>query len=137
MERVDGELVLRTIRHHLDQQQVGSTMVTSARYDVTPDMFTDMLCHRLTAFVLSERVVRETHTLTIDVPATWFQHLKAARMRDWILRRWPVRYTTVKREVTFDKRLNYPAASIALPALGAPVVYETIENRGSTSWPRR
>lgn len=50
-------------------------------------------------------------TLTIDVPATWWQHLKRtlyanlqhytypyvylSRWTDWIVRRWPVRYETM------------------------------------------
>jgi hypothetical protein len=124
------------VRHTLERQQLGVVVRSSAEYSAAYDsMIVDLLCHRLTAFVLTEKVVGQVHTLSVEVPATWWQHLKASRMRPWILRRWPVRYHRIERDVRFDKRLMYPAASQSLPSLGGPIVFESLKNSGPRRWP--
>lgn len=89
----------------------------------------------LSTYVLTEHLVRHPYEVefSMQVPATWFQHLKAARMRPWILRRWPVRYRKIVRTQTvmFERDAMYPQASIMPPELGKPVVFE----RWSKPWP--
>ena len=59
---------------------------------------------------IKQEVYGETlGTLEIKRPATWLQMLKEQHAPDWLLRRWPVRYTTE----THDARVLYP--KLAMP----------------------
>lgn len=117
--------------------------------------FTDSLTLQLSTAVLCGQTVSEKPQVELSLPATWYQHLKhaafdwrlsfssegaskfktawmwlVARTLFWVLDKYmlkrPVKWTTVKAEVTFEQRVLYP--ELDLPAhAGRPVIYETMD----------
>lgn len=91
----------------------------------------------LVSEVLRERVVGETQTAELDVPASWWQHFKQtykdSRLLRRFVRRYPVKVTTLKKTVTFQRYFHYPNADVVMPPtpLGRPIVYETV---GQSDW---
>lgn len=112
------------------------------------------LALRLTTSVLCGHVVTEKPQVQLNLPATWWQHLKyevfgwhsaSLAKKDtlggfhrtvllwpayWLLGKYsakrPVKWTTVTAEVTFEQRVLYP--EIDMPAsAGRPVIYETVD----------
>jgi hypothetical protein len=110
----------------------------NARFEVgEANPVLDQLIFRLRSAVLADKLVSERQAVTLDIPASWWQHFKRdswlGRHRpQWMRRRWPVRFTTMRQEVLFERYRTYPDASIALPSerFGAPVIYETYTPMG-------
>ncbi len=135
-------------KHVLDQLKVVSEMAVArselpnfvrdrAKLDVIADPLTDHLIFSLKSLVLAEKLVQEQQTVTLDIPASWWQHFKRdswlGRHRpQWMRKRWPVRFTTMRQTVRFERYRNYPDASIPLPPerFGRPVMYETCTPMG-------
>lgn len=120
------QVQLATERIQLDLQRVGATLAQSARYEVERREFPyDELVHRLTSYVLSDRLVSDTYSKDYFVPASWWQHFKRDHLPT-IARRWPVK--TERRTVTvqFDRYATYPHARIAIPDLGRSYIFERV-----------
>lgn len=96
----------------------------------------DMLIE-LVSEVLCERVVGETQTVELNVPASWWQVFKQtyqkSRLFGWFVRQHPVKFQTLKKTVTFQRYHTYPNADIPkqITPLGRPIIYETTSQ---TEW---
>ena len=92
---------------------------------------------QLVSEVLTERIVKETHDVSIDVPATWWQHFKLSYMNNRFMRRfirrYPVKLRAWSKTVFFDAKRLYPNADIPkqVTPLGRPIMFETI---GESDW---
>ena len=64
----------------------------------------------------------ETELLSFAVPATWWQHLKQDVFPAWLLRRFPVRTTTLERRIRYRIDATYPQADVVLPKEYGPAV---------------
>jgi hypothetical protein len=118
-------------RHLLEDAQFVARTADVAFFE---DRFTGNLCLSLRALVLGLRREDRERTVHLDVPASWWQHLKRDHTPEWFTRRRPVRYERLTRTITFSVHQTYPNASIALPEdrFGQPViVHQAI---GDTSW---
>jgi hypothetical protein len=117
-------------------QVIPSYVARTASFTTQEHMGSNMLLG-LTANVLRDHIVHEVQTVTLEVPATWWQHFKAEHSNGFIIRRFtkrfPIRWETWTRDVTFDRYYDYPDASIQLPEdqFGRFVVYE---NSTQTDW---
>ena len=56
---------------------------------------------RLSGYIWAQQIQNEEVTLETEYPADCWQHFKRRWFAGWMLRRWPVRMTTVKRRHTF------------------------------------
>lgn len=107
---------------------LGPSMESTLSLSVDQDDILRTLRYKLEAYVLTDHVTKQNFTLefSVEVPTTWFQHLKQDRMRTWILRRWPVRTRTISKteSVTYQKDHLYPEASLELPPseFGKPTI---------------
>jgi len=114
------------------QVQVPAYMMQTGRLtaDYRPDL--DRIVYRLTAQILARKLVEETQIAELQVPSSWWQRCKheswLGRHRPaWMRRRWPVRWTVMRQPVTFTRYATFPDAGITPPQLGAPVIYETVQ----------
>lgn len=130
----DSAVIQRKI---LDRQPVG-TYQTIARYvlqnaelKIVEDVAHGMLM-QLVSEVLKERVVGETQTVHLYVPASWWQHFKEtykdSRLFGWFVRKHPVVKTKLEKTVTFQRYFTYPNADVPkqVTPLGRPIIYETV-----------
>jgi hypothetical protein len=146
---MDLEMPISSEQHVLEKLKVVSQLAVersvlprfvrdNAKLEVRDaDPFTDRLIFQLRSMVLADKLVEERQTVTLDIPASWWQHFKRdswlGRHRpQWMRKRWPVRFTTMRQTVQFQRYRNYPDASIPLPPerFGAPVIYETFTPLG-------
>lgn len=67
----------------------------------SPDPLTRMLRVGMTAYIAQNTIHREV-TGTIQVPASWWQHVKEALCPAWWLRRWPVQYRTYETVIQYN-----------------------------------
>jgi hypothetical protein len=94
----------------------------------------------LTAEVLRDHIVNEIQTVTLEVPASWWQHFKSDHRNRfgfrWFVKRFPILLETWTKDVTFDRYYDYPDATIQLPEenFGKFIVSETVTQR---DWNRR
>jgi len=76
--------------------------------------------------ILSRKLVSDTYqtSKTIEVPATWSQHLKEAYAPQWILKRYPIkkRDIVVELSVQFTRYATYPKADVVVPKNMGPLV---------------
>lgn len=115
------------------RQKLPAYVAATADLDVYLEPLAQMLIASLRAYVLAEHLVNQEHEVSLEVPASWWDHFKRdsrlwARLPGRLRDRRPVRYTRMKRTVTFNRYHAYPEASI-LPSgrFGAPVVWEAWE----------
>lgn len=129
------------------QELVAQRLRYSAKLNVTEEEIFDRLLYRLSAYVLEERVAHRTQEFTIkatatarvsaqaraeiEVPKTWWQHLKQDHFPAWFTRRWPVQvqtfvqtnrkhaskttHTVETHWADFREYAQFPAASIRTP----------------------
>lgn len=72
-----------------------------------------------------ERVDHIDVPFEYKVPENWFEHLKGDLAPWWVVDRWPVRYTTVKKRKRIDLKQHILYPSIPEPA-GKPSVLKMI-----------
>jgi hypothetical protein len=77
----------------------------------------------LKAYVLEQTLEDRTVTVSFDVPATWWEHLK--QRLGW--RR--VRTKTLSRVVKFEVKAAYPEATVDVP-LGGPAIFSKVTDIG-------
>ena len=82
------------------------------------DFMTDQLVVELRSFVWSEDVGKEQ----FKYPADWWQAFKARWFPQWMLNKWPIKYT----RVTLDVKATYPNFHPSLP--NEQVVYQIIKS---------
>ncbi len=120
--------------------QVSESVLRDVDVSIVRDVLTGSALVRLEAMVLAEKLVGDTCVATIQFPSSWFQHLKhdrwylnlhKDRIMRWAAGRWPVKYTTHRVEVVFERYASFPRSTLDIPALGAPVI---IERFGEAHW---
>jgi hypothetical protein len=130
--------ILRIVRVGA-RQIIPAHVASTANFTVQEQIGGDRLLG-LTAEVLRDHIVHEVQTVTLEVPATWWQHFKAEHSNGFVIRRFikrfPIRWETWTKNVTFDRYYDYPDASIQLPEdhFGKFIVHETV-NQGD--WNKR
>src|SRR5258708_6053847 len=107
-------------KHGLEQLTVVSQMAVArselpgfvrdhAKLDAVADVITGHLIFSLKSVVLAEKLAQEQQTVTLNIPASWWQHFKRdswlGRHRpQWMRKRWPVRFTTMRQTVRLAHR---------------------------------
>ena len=122
----------------------------------------DQVLLRLTTSVLCGRAVSEHPEVTLNLPKTWWQHLKwnlqtwrdkqDARWKSepppWMVLLWPflvlyprflvrhpVKWRKITAQVNFEQRVLYPEMDHIPAAAGRPVIYETLDLNWSATTP--
>lgn len=99
-------------------------------YDVTSETFTDMVGEtyvRLRTFVYAEKKSADVY-VTVEVPATWWQHLVDSTFPKWYKKRFPV----IKRTITEHKYVHFEVLYPEFKPAGNPpyaVIREVISDR--------
>lgn len=99
-------------------------MVENMRNQTTVKHFVDERLKRMFYEVRTTIVKREVDRVEVKYPSGWWQAVKERFAPDWVLSRWPVRYTTV--ELCADAL--YP--TIPVPESHPPVLQLYKENDG-------
>jgi hypothetical protein len=73
-----------------------------------------------------ERIDQIDVPLEYKVPENWFEHLKEDHAPWWVVDRWPVRYTTVKKLKRIDLKQHILYPSIPEPS-GKPTVLKMMD----------
>jgi hypothetical protein len=79
--------------------------------------------------VLSGRRIEQHPSVTHQVPASWWQHLKDDCLPAWARRRWPVRYRELKTTLLLEQDILFPYADFVPPPpdqFGRPVLWESL-----------
>lgn len=127
---------LRLEKVGVQHQFPGEMLTDLMRCDMSRDYLYNSVVMRLVTYVLSDTIVNEREEVTVDVPASWWQHLKRdcfkGRLLGWYLRRRPVKVKTLKNLVSFERSRLYPQADIQLPRdqYGMPQYREVIVQGG-------
>jgi hypothetical protein len=105
--------------------QLGSFTSEKAHLEAVKNEAFGMMLE-LRSAVLGAQILSDTQAVSIEYPATWWQHLKQDHAPAWFTRRWPVRMTRRVAEVNFTRYDTYPMADVPLPPddFGYPVVIE-------------
>lgn len=109
------------------------------RAEVVPELGRQLVA-QLTAHVLADKLPPErlerSETVTLDVPATWWQAWKAEHprlWRGWLAERWPVRMITHERTarlvVDLTRYVTYPEQHHLSPKLGDFVRVALVDSR--------
>lgn len=111
-------LTLEKIRK-VASKVVGSTAVESMEYRVGEYPGIDGWVHEISVQLLATKLVDDKYTCYFyyKTPSSWFQMFKKARYPEWLLNRFPVKYTSHKnkRRVVFTRYETYPMANVAVP----------------------
>jgi hypothetical protein len=116
-----------TPRRLAAQQSIGAYMTESLDFQTIKDHVYDTVLLRLTAMVLTDQHLDGTKEVTLDVPATWWQHFKRDHLPVRYLRWRPVRYTKMQTTVRCEHFRIFPMADIVPSVLGKPVLFESID----------
>lgn len=128
-------------RRVLNRERVGvhraisRYVLENAQFEVIEDEAYGMLL-RLVSEVLTERIVSETQTVHLDVPASWWDAFKQTYSDSWWLRRfvrrYPVKLTRLSNDVRFERYARYPNADIPkqVTPLGRPIIFEATNKSG-------
>lgn len=79
--------------------------------------------YKLRTMIPAEKMLEKTHTLVVTYPDGWMQALKVSisekiRLPTWITKRYPIKYHTEKRTVTFKAYNLYPLLPTMLEDCG-------------------
>lgn len=155
-----SQMMARTIALHPEKFAVmGSFSRDAMEMEVVPGTaathFANSLMVRLSTSVLCGRTISENPQVKLQLPATWYQHLKyaafqwrldfsseaAGRLNTawlWVVARTlfllldkymvkrPVKWTEVTADVHFDQHILYPDMDMPAHA-GRPVIYEAMD----------
>src|SRR5260370_34206554 len=101
--------------------------------------------YKLSAKMLAGYVTGSKRTFNVEVPASWWQHLRLSappwyRERKTVKRyrrRHPVRMNTSSADIDFTRYLAYPLAGITLPPdeFGYGVILDQIAQNILSPWP--
>lgn len=133
----ERDLALTIRQRMLERRQLGGQVTVSrelienARIDITAQMVSDQLLVGLRTFVYGERASMNRDELVVDGgPASLWQHLKLVLFPHgddlfgrWLLRRWPVRRSTVRVPVTATRWAVFPEFNYRPPTQFGPVVF--------------
>lgn len=115
------------------QTRISHQVMQSAKLHAWEDIATRQLVLALEAEVLAEKLVSETIAAKTKVPASWWQHFKMTNcyiglgndpVMRWFERKWPVKYVDREVKVTFTRYAKFPEATIKVPELGRPIIFE-------------
>lgn len=87
----------------------------SLTVDRLEDYIHDVLLYSLHTLIPAENLKEETHTVTINYPATWWQMCKEQYFSEWLKKRYPIRYNTKSETVTFTAYNLYPKFPDVVP----------------------
>jgi len=106
---------------------------TNIRTHNNPPGLDGMLVEMYTS-ILARKLVEDRYkdSKVIEVPATWFQHLKQDHAPAWFKERYPVKLTpiTVTLSVVFDRYATYPKADVPMPDHMGPMVIREVVSGG-------
>ncbi len=120
------ESALKTVKTQL-RSMMGILSVDDAILETQRDVYS-----RKTMLVLTTKFVEEVldpqdsgeARLIVHVPTSWWQHFKVSVFPQWALKRFPVKYHTVKRTVKFNVSAIYPKCDRAIEGgMGPSIIY--------------
>lgn len=103
------------------EQHFGKFFLESTK--ITVNNLADSLAIRMRSYILGQED-HQRYSVSVDIPATWWQHFKQDHAPGWFVRRFPVKTKTVPRTVEFNHKMLFPKADVVPDHLG-PVVFHT------------
>lgn len=89
----------------------------------------------LEARVLSEKLEEGVKTDYVDIPSSWWQHLKYEHAPGWFIDRWPVQYDRATLTVYLERWATYPEANVRHDKrLGNMVVQDIASQSTELKW---
>lgn len=73
------------------------------------------LIYSLHTLIPSENLKEETHTVTVEYPASWWQMFKERYFPTWLKMKCPIKYKTKAETVTFRAYNLYPKFPAIMP----------------------
>jgi len=109
-----NELSLEKIKVALD------TYISEAQFrnfdiESYKDSISDSIMYKLRGFLMGERLREEKVNWKVSYPSSWWEMFKERYFTERLLNKFPVKYTTKKRNVTFKVYELYPKLPIAIP----------------------
>jgi hypothetical protein len=85
----------------------------------------DGLAIKLSSYVMAEEVDKRTKDVAFEYPKNWIEMFKEQHFSDWLKERFPVKYKTITRKVTFRKMATYPKLNRVFPDEQNKVVFRS------------
>lgn len=120
-----------------DQEMVSPSAIERANFTIDDLHLRDLLAARLTAWVLTDHLCERRQTVTLEVPASWWQHFKRDALpkritkSQWFRKHIPVRLREMQQTVIFSEDRMYADYCELPERFGQPVIVETVTR---TSW---
>jgi hypothetical protein len=120
-----------------DQEAVSPSAIAHAKYGIEDLHIRDLLVARLTAWVLMDHICERRQTVTLETPASWWQHFKRDALpkritrSNWFRKHIPVILTETSKTITFSEDRMYADYCELPERFGQPVIVETVTK---TSW---
>lgn len=111
------------------QELIPNEVLHNAEFTTYKDVVLDGMVFNLQTYVLADKLVDKQVSKTVEVPASWWQHLKQDKLR-FLTRRRPVKTVKHTFDVDFQQYNTYPKMATKLPKhkYGEPVVVEILKS---------
>jgi hypothetical protein len=110
-DRIILDIIQQTLKFHLDKYDIHN--LTTHIYD---DPMLNAKIVQIVRRIASEKLeeIEIEATVTVDYPATWWQHFKHRWYPEWLQKRFPVRYIskTETKRTKAEARAFYPQVSL-------------------------
>ena len=126
-----GDICLEQFKVGIQQIIPWSTLRESITLYSEQDIVLRGMVLSIQAYVLAEEVDcrHRDVSFVFKFPSTWWQHFKQSYYPEWLLRKFPVRYSESigKKRVIFRRLATYPKANIAIPdRVGDTIIYRNV-----------
>lgn len=111
---------------------ISPEVMATARADAHMHECSRRLSLSMACYIAGEKASQAEAVCIFQAPATAWEHLKLQYAPHWFLKRWPVKYSTEERAVTFIQQAVYPSIKQRLPQAGYVTFF--VEAKGADRW---
>lgn len=103
-----NEIELEKIQLYMDQM-FSPTELQGMDFSISEETITRNLLFNVRKTFFGEKKHVST-MVSFEFPKTWWDHFKMVNFPKWILKKYPVKYETRRKEVYFDRYFEFPEA---------------------------
>jgi hypothetical protein len=108
------QLILEKVKVDLIDY-ISTAQLKNFDIETLKNSMTNAIVLKLRGFLMGEKLREERKDWKVSYPSSWWQMFKRQYFPKWLLKRFPVRHTTLKRKVVFKVYELYPKLPIAIP----------------------
>lgn len=109
---------------------LGGFALKNLTVERVPGWIEKELIYSLHSLIPAENVKEETHVFNVEYPCDWKQAFKEQHFPAWLKKRYPVKYTEIKKTVNFTAYNLYPKFPAVFPERckdAIQIIHKTVE----------